>query len=376
MRNRASLVGFRVRAFGAALLVAAALFASSAASAQAVPAKFWGVVPQATPSFERMQRLKRGGVDSLRIPIFWANVQPVRDGVFEWSSVDLIVANAAASGIEILPYLFGAPTWAVPTDPVIHSPRFLPVRTGVQKAGWKRFLREVVLRYGPRGSFWSENPGVPRRPIRTWQIWNEQNFKYFVARPNPAEYGKLVKLSYGALRGADAGAQLILGGMFAEPIEALQRRAPRQAYFAADFLRLMYRTTPGIKGKFHGVGLHPYAGRYQRLVHYIEDLREVLTENNDARKGIWLTEMGWSSQPASSTNSFAKGPRGQVKQLRGAFNLLVRNQRRWNVKRIYWFAVDDQEGSCNFCGGTGLFTEAFAPKPAWRAYVGFAGGRP
>ena len=376
MQQSAFSLSFRVRAFGAALLATAALLAAGAASAQAVPAKFWGVVPQATPTFEHLQRLKRGGVDSIRIPIFWATVQPVQGGVFEWSSVDAIVANAAASGVEVLPYLFGAPTWAVPTDPLIHSPRFLPVRTAVQKAGWKLFLREVVFRYGPKGSFWSENPGVPKRPIRTWQIWNEQNFKYFVARPNPAEYGKLVTLSYGALRGADSGAQLVLGGMFAEPIEALDKTGPRQAFFAADFLRQMYRTTPGLKGKYHGVALHPYAGRYQRITHYVEDLREVLSANRDDRKGIWMTELGWSSQPASSTNSFAKGPRGQVKELKGAFRLLERNQRRWNVKRIYWFAVEDQKGSCNFCGGTGLFTEAFAPKPAWRAYVGFAGGRP
>ncbi len=36
------------------------------------------------------------------------------------------------------------------------------------------------------------------RPIRTWQIWNEPNFKYFVAKPNPGEYGKLVKISNAA----------------------------------------------------------------------------------------------------------------------------------------------------------------------------------
>ncbi|HYP56058.1 MAG TPA: glycosyl hydrolase [Solirubrobacterales bacterium] len=377
MRQSASHLSFRARAFGATLLAAAGLLATGAASAEAVPAKFWGVVPQATPTFEHVQRLKRGGVDSMRIPIFWAAVQPVQGGVFEWSSVDPIVAKAAAAGVEVLPFLYGTPSWAVPPDPRVNSPSYLPVRTGAQKAGWKRFLRELVLRYGPNGSFWSENPGVPKRPIRVWQIWNEPNFKYFVARPNPAEYGKLVKLSYGAIRSVDRGAQILLGGMFAKPIEALRKRGVREAYFATEFLVEMYRTTPGIQRRYHGVALHPYTGTYQRMGLYIEELRTTLKALGDAGKSLWLTELGWSSQRGSSGNSLAKGSmRGQVKQLKGAFRLLEKNQRRWKLKRIYWFAVEDQEGSCNFCGGTGLFTEAFVPKPAWRAYVGFAGGRP
>ena len=65
---------------------------------------------------------------------------------------------------------------------------------------------------------------MPKRPIRTWQIWNEENFKYFVARPNPAEYGKLVKLSYAAIKGVDPGAKMILGGLFARPNEATYKR--------------------------------------------------------------------------------------------------------------------------------------------------------
>lgn len=378
MADSAVQMRSKVRALFAALAISTLALAAAAPVAEAEPSKFWGVVPQATPSFERLQRLGRGGVDSMRIPIFWGSVQSGQGGVFEWSSVDSIMAMAATAGIEVLPYLYGAPTWAVPSDPVIssHPPKFLPVRTGVQRVGWTSFVRETILRYGPRGSFWAENPSVPKRPIRTWQIWNEQNFKYFVARPNPAEYGKLVNLSYEAVKAADPAARIVLGGMFARPIEALIKRGPRQAYFATDFLMQMYKKTPQVKSKFHGVALHPYTGTYKRLPSYIQDLRRVLQANHDGHKGMWLTELGWSSQPAESANSFAKGRSGQARELRGAFDLLRDNQRRWNVKRVYWFAVDDQAGSCNFCGGAGLFTETFAPKPSWRAFVGFAGGRP
>jgi polysaccharide biosynthesis protein PslG len=377
MRQTLGRPGFRTPAWTATLVVAALWFFASAPAAQALPAKFWGVVPQATPTAEQFQRLKRGGVDSVRIPIFWGVVQPVRGGAFDWSGVDTLVGGATAAGIEVLPFLFGAPTWAVPADRVIpsHPPKYLPVRTGVQRAGWTRFLREAILRYGPNGSFWAQNPSLPKRPIRVWQLWNEQNFKYFVARPNPAEYGKLVNLSYPAIKSADPGARILLGGMFSAPKEALIKRGPPQAFFASDFLEQMYRLTPGVKRKFDGVAVHPYTEAFQRIAGYVEEIRDVLVANRDTGKGLWLTELSWSSQRSSAGN-FAKGRQGQAKQLKGAFGLLRANQRKWNVQRVYWFSVDDQEGTCNFCDGSGLFGPGFVPKPSWFAFTAFSGGKP
>lgn len=340
-----------------------------------MPSNFWGVVPQQTPSAEQFQRLKTGGVDSVRIAISWGSVQSSPNGPFDFSGVDSIVASAASARLDLLPFLSGAPSWAVPFERRYGSPRFLPVRNAAQKSGWKKFAAQAVLRYGPRGTFWTENPTVPRRPVRAWQIWNEPNFKYFVARPNPLEYGKLVKLSAAAMKAIDPGAQIILGGLFARPIEATFRRKPRQAYFAADFLNQMYQGTPGIKSKFQGYALHPYTGSYKNLTARIEEVREALKANQDAGKGLWVTELGWSSKPPRAGNSFAKGQQGQAAQLQGAFQLLRAKQGKWRVQRVYWFSVDDLPGACNFCDGSGLFGSGFKPKPAWRTYVRFAGGR-
>ena len=194
-----------MRVFALALALAVLAAGASASAAAAVPANFWGVVPQATPTPEQLQRLKRGGVDSIRVPIVWSAIQQRKGGPFDWSGVDGFIDGAASNGIEVLPFVTGAPKWAVPADKRYGSPKNLPVRTAVQKSGWTAFVRGAVERYGPTGTFWAENPAVPRRPIRTWQIWNEPNFMYFVARPNPVEYGQLVKLSYSAIRSVDAG---------------------------------------------------------------------------------------------------------------------------------------------------------------------------
>ena len=338
------------------------------------------MVPQAPPNFEQLQRLKRGGVNSIRIPVVWPAVQQVKNGPINWSGVDAQVENASHAGISVLPFLSGVPTWAVPSIRVpgtggIKAPRNLPA-SGAAGAGWSSFVAAAVARYRPGGSFWSEHPTVPPRPIRVWQIWNEENFEYFVARPNPAEYGKLVKLSFSTIKAADPGAKIVLGGLFARPREAEFKRKPPLAYFATDFLDQMYERTPGIKSKFQGVALHPYTSTFRRLTPYIEELRTVLKANHDAGKGLWITELGWSSQPPSFQNSFAKGRQGQATQLKGAFRLLRANQRKWHLQQIDWFSVDDQLGSCNFCDGSGLFAKDFVPKPAWYAFTNFAGGQP
>jgi len=374
-------IGREARAWTAALAVALLGLAVFASAAQAVPATFWGVVPQATPSDEQFQQLKRGGVDSSRIPVEWGGVQPLKGGPLNWSGPDGVVTRAANAGIEVLPFLTGAPAWAVPSVWVpgshrtVKAPAHLPA-SGASAGAWSNFIRQAALRYGPNGSFWAQNPAVPKRPIRNWQIWNEENFKYFVAKPNPAEYGRLVKLSYTALKGVDPGAKLILGGMFARPKDALSKAKPPRAYFATDFLNQMYEKTPGIKAKFNGVALHPYTGRFQELTPQIEEVRDILVANKDGGKGLWITELGWSSQSPTPSNIFAKGIAGQATQLKGAFSLLKGKQAPWRLQRIYWFSVDDQIGSCNFCDGSGLFGDGFVPKKSWFSFVKFAGGTP
>ena len=170
-------IGREARAWTAALTVALLGLATFAATAQAIPSTFWGVVPQAAPSDEQFQRLKRGGVDSSRIPIEWGGVQPLKGGAFDWSGPDGVIGRAASAGIEVLPFLTGAPAWAVPivfvpgTGKIAKAPSHLPA-SGAAAGAWSNFVKSAVARYGPNGSFWAENPALPKRPVRTWQIWN------------------------------------------------------------------------------------------------------------------------------------------------------------------------------------------------------------
>ncbi len=358
-----------------------------AAGASAAPANLFGVVPQAAPTQEQFDKLEQGGVQSIRTGLAWSEVQAVRGGAYSWAGFDAMVEKAAKANIEVLPFLVSPPTWAVPLKAVpgaagTKAPARLPV-SGFSATAWSSFLKAAVARYGSAGTFWSENPLVPKHPIEAWQIWNEPNFKYFIAKPNPTEYGKLVTLSSKAIKSADPSAKVILAGLFAKPAGGRRLAGKRVAnptspnYFASYFLEQMYKTNPGIKSRFQGVALHPYVARYRQLPADIEEVRGVLTKAGDGSKALWVTELGWSSEPPQGpSNVFAVGQAGQARELKGAFTLLKQDAAKFHLQRVYWFSVDDAPETCNFCNGSGLFKKGFVPKKSWAEFVKFTGGTP
>ncbi|MBS1879805.1 MAG: hypothetical protein JST31_09845 [Actinobacteria bacterium] len=366
-----------------AALAAAVSLGAFAASAQALPVGFWGVVPQSELTTSQFQRLSQGGVESIRIGLDWNAVQPTRGGEYQWGGFDGQLEAAAKAGIRVLPFFSGAPSWAVPAATVAGSggakaPAHLPV-SGAARAGWTAFISAAIARYGPNGTFWSERPTVPKTPLRTWQIWNEPNFKYFVAKPNPIEYGQLVKLSSTAIKSADPGGKAILAGLFARPKGARNARTGKHKslnWFASDFVAQMYKGNPGIKAAVGGVSLHPYVVNYSEMAPEIEELRHVLARAHDPNKPLYITELGWSSEAPNSADQFAKGPVGQATQLQRALALLRNKQAKWRLQGVYWFSVDDLAGACNFCGGSGLFAKGFTPKRSWYSYVKLTGGTP
>ncbi len=380
-------VSRKTRALAAALVVVAALGVCAASAAANVGAKFFGVVPQSTLTQEEFTTLKQGGVQSMRVALVWGAIQSKRGGAYEWGSFDPIVERAAKSGIELLPFVVGTPAWAVPNATVpgtdgAEAPAHLPAG-GTSASAWTAFLKAAVARYGPNGTFWSENPTVPAAPIADWQIWNEPNFKYFVAKPNPAEYGKLVKISSAAIKSVDPTAHVILAGLFSKPAGGRRLAGKRVAnrtspnWFASYFLEDMYKTNPGISSRFQGVALHPYVARYHQLPAEIEEIRGVMSRAGDGTKGLWITELGWSSEPPQGpSNVFAVGAAGQARELKGAFTLLREDQVKFRLQHVYWFSVDDAPETCNFCDGSGLFKKGFVPKKSWTEFTKFTGGTP
>jgi hypothetical protein len=321
----------------------------------AAPRAFFGISPQTELTDRDAEYMRAGGIGSIRWPLVWAGVQADEGGPYSWRGFDRVVRTAAQQGLRVLPSLGG---------------RRKGYPLGEERRGWRAFVRAAVRRYGPGGGFWSSR-SVPYLPIRTWQVWNEPNFFYFAHPISPRRYGRLVRVTSREIKAVAPRANVVLGGLFGRPKE------PRQRGIAATrFLQALYKV-PGLQRHFDGVALHPYAADVAKLTKLVRGMRSVTRRKGDGRVPLYITEMGWGSQNDPEVVAFEKGLGGQARELRRAYRFLLMQRGRLGINSVYWFSWKDLAGSCSFCDSAGLFYagSGFDPKPAWRAFLKFSGGR-
>jgi hypothetical protein len=348
----------------ATLILALALSLLAPAAAQAyLPPGFVGVSPQSAANSADFELMRKAGVSSVRLPLYWTVVQPQPPSVSaaDWSGFDREVKLAAEADIRIMPFVWGSPEW------VAAQVGDLPVRSAWQRWGWSRLLREAAGRYGPDGSFWEENPDLPFLPIRRWEIWNEENIVTFADRPDPVAFATLIRISGRILHRADPGAKVIIGGFFGRPLQV----PPNVA--SGDFLSRLYRAR-NVKRYFDGVGLHPYVARAEAMGAQIANLRRIMRLHNDASTPIYVTELGWGSD--SGPTRWERGLHGQARQLSRALSMLSTQRLNWRIGGVWWFTWTDEGGSCQFCRSAGLLTEKRKAKPAWYRFNLWTGGDP
>ena len=297
-----------------------ALVAPAAARA-AAPPEFYGVVSQAGLADEDFARMKDNGVGMMRVQLSWKKVQPAEGeceaslpvpeavtvpGTCDWSYYDRVIGGAAAAGVEVMPYLLNVPPWISEHE---NEP---PIRSDADRAAWTEWLQAVVGRYGPTGSFWTEeyvaqHPGAPPLPVRRWQVWNEpSDGTFWYPRPQPAEYGDLVELTGAAIHAADPTAEVILAGVFGTPNEE------RGGIDAKAFLKGLFRSRD-LSGAFDSLGLHPYGPTLKRSKGQVRRARKVIKRAGFADRPLWITELGWAS--GGPHPQLSKTPKKQARLL-------------------------------------------------------------
>jgi Glycosyl hydrolase catalytic core len=341
-------------ALGAVAAVITVLIAGQAAASAhlrpaAPPPGFFGVVPQEPPSETDLARMS-GTVETMRLPIFWSECEPAR-GDFDFAAVDHEIGAAAARGIRVLPFVYGSPAWVEPSFA-------RPPLNRVALARWRGFLRVLVERYGPRGSFWVGR--ARRAPIRRWQIWNEPNFKlYWEPRIEPVGYARLLHASAATIRKADPGAKIVLAGI------APVGDGMKTWVFMRHLLRV-----PGVRRDFDFAALHPYSATIPQLDLQVERVRAAMVAGGAGRTPLIVTEFGVASD-GGYPSGFVVGESGQAEFLRRAYARLLAMRHRWRIAGAYWFTWRDgpkPDPHCGFCQGAGLFRLDGSAKPAWTAY--------
>jgi hypothetical protein len=367
----------RRRLLGGIVLVAMALGTGQPTASggepprAAGPADFIGISPQTQLSRDDLRRIRRIGVGSLRLLISWSQSEPA-PGVFDWGATDAFLESISPYGFGRLPVVWGSPPWVTQGKRAGRcrytadrcSAMQLPIHSPAQRRAWSEFLRALVARYGPSGTFWTGHPELRREPIRTWQIWNEENDHRF-AEASVRGYAALLRVSAPAIRSVDPGAQIVLGGLYATP-------TVKPSLDATTFLSRLYRY-PGIRGLFDGVGLHPYAADPGLMATDISALRAVMRSHGEWRQGLYVTEFGWGSQTrAAGGDKFEKGPAVQARYVKRAWEILLANRRRWNLRAAYWFTWQDIPAAstpCDFCDSAGLIGLDGRPKAAMHRFA-------
>jgi hypothetical protein len=105
---------------------------------------------------------------------------------YDWSHHDTIVGAAAQQGIRVLPTVYSTPSW------VAARPNYPPSQDHF--GDFRAFVQTAAERYGYSGTFWAANPGIPKLPIASWQLWNEVNSPTFwYAKPKAQQYAALLQ---------------------------------------------------------------------------------------------------------------------------------------------------------------------------------------
>src|SRR6201999_4096904 len=97
-----------------AVLVVLTVLAVVPASAHAyLPPGFIGISPQNPSNAKDFALMAEAGIDSVRLPLFFAGVQSKNPNLVEpdWSGFDAEVELAAQVGIRVMPVVWSSPTW-------------------------------------------------------------------------------------------------------------------------------------------------------------------------------------------------------------------------------------------------------------------------
>ena len=316
-------------------LAAALLGAVPAAEAakRKVPQGFYGVMwdraavrASADDQEAQWALMAQSGVETVRMVFSWATAQPVAGAAPDLWRTDEVVARAARHNIRVLPIVLDAPAWASRNPGENGSP---PEHIGAYTA----FLRSLVLRYGPGGSFWDERPDLPQLYLREWQIWNEPHLNAYwntEGRSRNAwarEYARLLKASKPAIENIDPGAKIVLAGL-------------------ADFAWRHYKRLRRyrIARHFDVAALNFFTSRPRNVMKGVRYFRRALRRGGARRKPIWVTETTWPagvgrvSEPrAAWQRAWYTTDEGMASRLRGLYRLAARNRRKLRIGRVYWY---------------------------------------
>jgi hypothetical protein len=287
---------------------------------------------QTAQTLEWLADLKAGWV---RLPLYWNEVEPVK-GQRQWDKIDQEVTTLNQAGIRVMLNVAHTPPWAAITPERPGYPRDL--------ADFGDFMRAAALRY--------------KGQVAAYEIWNEPNYEPEAGKPITAgAYVELLKAGYQAVKESDPKALVVTGGLTPTGVNN-----PSLAIDDVLFLSQFYAYKGGEAKKYYDIlGAHtgssqnppdtlwpalpgPGPGWRDHPSFYfrrIEQLRQVMVDNGEANKMIWLTEFGWASSPDPAPNYGYAAQVSEAQQAQYIGQALLKGWIEYNwLERMFIFQLN------------------------------------
>ena len=279
-------------------------------------------------------------IGAVRAVLNWNLVEPA-PGQYNWSTFDQLIGYARANGLQMVGGLGYATSWntTAPPSETLQGRRLMYPPADLE--AWKRYVTNIVTRY--------------KDVVRAWEVWNEPDLEAFWVG-TPAQYAKLLAITYETIKRADPTAIVVLGGLalggspgrlnptFLEEILA------DPVYPAARYFDV---------AAFHHYGPRPEA---QRRMEYV---KSALARGGAATKEVWITESGYTSNPAEQElPQYQGGEEAQARWLKDTIPYLF----QLGAARVFWFQLIDNPRQAARAAAMGLLNSNAQPKMAYYTY--------
>jgi polysaccharide biosynthesis protein PslG len=322
----------------------------------------------------QLQMMADAGFKWIRQQFPWYDLEIAGKGDFQdcrhppcinaWAKYDNIVDLAEQHGINIIARLEAPPKWAQSTPGDFAPPSDL--------TDFGDYVAAVADRYQGR--------------ITHYQIWNEpNNYPEWGEQPvNPEDFTKLLCTAYRRIKAVDPQAK-VLAPALTPTISLEPGPGPGTGLNDFIFLQRMYDAGAGqcfdiMSAQAYGLFSGPTDRRMRpRNVNFARPMyiRDLMVQNGDAHKPIWLSEMNWNAVP----DEVADKRFGQVSQEAQARYLPLayeRIQKEWpwiGVASTWFFKrASDAEKDQGFYYFR-LVDPDFTPQPVYDAMKAYTEGK-
>jgi hypothetical protein len=324
----------------------AAAVAACALAGGALPAAAGAADPGvvlATPELGNgaLARIQSSGARHVRVFTSWRVFEEQRGRLSPnyLASFDDLLNRLKPLGIEVYLVVTQTPAWASSSGAENAAP---------PPAAYADFLGRLAEHFRGR--------------VGAYEIWNEPNGNIFWAGgASPSEYAALLKPAYVAVKGADPGAKVGVGGLIGNDYNYVGQLYNAGAKGSFDFLSV--HTDNACSSTDPRLAARDVDGRISRwsFTGYRE-IRATMLAHGDP-KPIWMTELGWQ---VTSNRCPGGGPGGvtasaQALFLTRAYQCMAQDP---YLERGTWFSLSDFAPTEAGGAGYGLYDSAGSARPS------------